>query len=182
MTIGSKARPVRCKRTWRERSLNAPALGSNGAGRPAAPRVDHEGNEQKALILWLYGEWQRGTEVGQAYPVTYHVPNGGQRSKKTGADLKRQGVKAGVSDLVVMEARGGMHGLYLEFKATPPNHAAVAASQIDWLALADARGYGAVLAQGIEEAREVLREYMALSPTRVAGAVQRIEAGTNWRK
>ncbi|KGE78260.1 MULTISPECIES: VRR-NUC domain-containing protein [Halomonas] len=182
MTTGSKARPVRRKRTWRERSLNAPALGGNGAGRPAAPRVDHEGNEQKGLILWLYGEWQRGTEVGQAYPVIYHVPNGGQRSKKTGADLKRQGVKAGVSDLVVMEARGGLHGLYLEFKATPPNHAAVAPSQIDWLALADERGYGAVLAQGLEEARQVLREYMALPPTQVAGPVRRIEAGTNWRK
>ncbi|KAA0014758.1 VRR-NUC domain-containing protein [Billgrantia pellis] len=133
------------------------------------------------MISWLHGEWRRGTEVGQAYPVTYHVPNGGQRSKKTGADLKAQGVKAGVSDLVVMEARGGLHGLYLEFKATPPRHAATARSQRDWLALADERGYGAVLARGLEEARQVLREYMGLPPTEVAGDRHRLEAGTDWK-
>ena len=173
------------KRTWRERSLTAPTMGKTGTAKPAAPgapRIDHEGNEQKALVLWLYGEWQRGSEVGQAYPVTYHVPNGGQRNKKTAADLKRQGVKAGVSDLVVMEARGGLFGLYLELKATPPRHAAIAPSQRDWLALAAERGYGAVLARGLEEARAVLREYMALPPTRVVGAVRRIESGTDWRE
>lgn len=156
-----------------------------GARRPAKRRAqghDYEGGEQKALISWLYGEWQRGTGVGQAYPVTYHVPNGGVRNKKTGADLKAQGVKAGVSDLVVMEARGGLHGLYLEFKATPPRHAALAKTQRDWLALADERGYGAVLARGLEEARTVLREYMALPPTEVVGSVRQLEAGTNWRR
>lgn len=182
MTTGSKARPVRRKRTWRERSLTGKTLGANGAGKPAASRVDHEGSEQKALISWLHGEWHRGSEVGQAYPVTFHVPNGGARHKRTAGELKAQGVKAGVSDLVVMEARGGLFGLYLELKATPPRNASLATSQRDWLALADERGYGAVLAQGLEEARQVLREYMALPPTQVAGAVQRIEAGTDWRK
>ncbi|MDC8443743.1 VRR-NUC domain-containing protein [Halomonas aquamarina] len=133
-------------------------------------------------MSWLYGEWRRGSEVGQAYPVTYHVPNGGQRNKRTGAELKAHGVKSGVSDLVVMEARGGLHGLYLEFKATPPRHAATAPSQRDWLALADERGYGAVLARGLEEARAVLREYMALPLTEVAGEPLRLVAGTDWRK
>ena len=154
----------------------------------AAPRkrrsvsYDYEGSEQKALMSWLHGEWRRGTAVGQAYPVTYHVPNGGQRNKKTGADLKAQGVRAGVSDLVVMAAHGGLHGLYLEFKATPPRHSATAATQRDWLALADDRGYGAVLARGLEEARAVLREYMAQPPTEVVGDRHRIKAGTDWRK
>lgn len=32
----------------------------------------------------------------------FAIPNGGWRAKKTGADLKRQGVKAGVADLVIM--------------------------------------------------------------------------------
>ena len=120
--------------------------------------------------------------MGKAYPVTYHVPNGGQRNKKTGSDLKAQGVKAGVSDLVVMEARGGLHGLYLEFKATPPRHSAIASTQRDWLALADDRGYGAVLARGLEEARAVLRAYMALPLTEVVGDRHCLEVGTDWRK
>lgn len=177
----------RVKRTWRERSLAAAPLGGKGQPGSAKPRRqsqghDYEGREQEALISWLHGEWRRGTEVGQAYPVTYHVPNGGQRSSRTGAQLKRQGVKAGVSDLVVMDPRGGLHGLYVEFKATPPRHSSLASSQRDWLALADERGYGAVLARGLEEARAVLREYMALPPTRVEGLRQQLESGTDWRR
>lgn len=155
---------------------------ASGARKRRSVSHDYEGSEQKALISWLHGEWRRGTEVGKAYPVTYHVPNGGQRNKKTGADLKAQGVRAGVSDLVVMSARGGLHGLYLEFKATPPRHAATATTQRDWLALADEGGYGAVLARGLEEARSVLREYMALPSTQVEGERYTINAGTDWRK
>lgn len=152
----------------------------------ATPRrrpVDWEGQEQKALMLWLYGESIRGTDVGRLYDSTYHVPNGGQRNKKTGADLKNQGVKAGVSDLVVMDARGGWHGLYLEFKATPPKNSGLSASQRDWLALADDRGYCAVLARGIEEARAVLRKYAAWWPTDVHPASRAVmNSGSDWTR
>ncbi|GHB30656.1 VRR-NUC domain-containing protein [Salinicola rhizosphaerae] len=144
-----------------------------------APRIDHEGVEQMALIRWLYGEQQRGEPVGSLYAVTYHVPNGGQRNKKTAADLKRQGVKSGVSDLVVMEGRGGWLGLYVEFKATPPKHAATAASQREWLEKADRRGYCAVLARGLEEAKAVLREYASWAPTLIEQRETMVH-GTEW--
>lgn len=179
------------RQTWRQRSLAAAPLAGPGRGSPQStqapaarrqPRVDHEGLEQKVLIRWLFAEQQRGTEVGQAYAHIYHVPNGGQRNKKTAADLKQQGVKAGVSDLVVKVARGGWHGLYLEFKATPPHHAATAASQREWLALAESEGYCAVLARGLEEAKEVLREYMSWPATEILGGRQAMENGTEWRK
>lgn len=144
-----------------------------------APRIDHEGVEQMALIRWLYGEQQRGQPVGAFYEVIYHVPNGGQRNKKTAADLKRQGVKSGVSDLVVMEGRGGWLGLYVEFKATPPKHAATAASQREWLEKAHRRGYCAVLARGLEEAKAVLREYASWAPTVIAQR-EIMANGTEW--
>lgn len=148
--------------------------------RPArAPRIDHEGVEQMALIRWLYGEQQRGEAAGALYAVTYHVPNGGQRNKKTAADLKRQGVKSGVSDLVVMEGRGGWLGLYIEFKATPPKHAATAASQREWLKKADRRGYCAVLARGLEEAKAVLRAYASWAPTMIEQR-EPMTLGTEW--
>ena len=117
--------------TLRMTAKDARAAGKTRTRR--APRVDREGMEQKALIRWLYGEKMRGGTTADAYDHTYHVPNGGQRSKATAAALKGQGVKAGVSDLVVALARGGYHGLYLEFKATPPDHAALADSQREWL-------------------------------------------------
>lgn len=144
-----------------------------------APRIDHEGVEQMALIRWLYGEQQRGEAVGAFYEVIYHVPNGGQRNKKTAADLKRQGVKSGVSDLVVMEGRGGWLGLYVEFKATPPKHAATQPSQREWLEKADHRGYCAVLARGLEEAKAVLREYASWAPTLIEQR-ETMAYGTEW--
>lgn len=159
-----------------------PPPGARGH-KPAAPRkTDREGMEQRALMLWLYGEHMRDTGAGRLWPVTYHVPNGGQRSKKTAADLKREGVKAGVSDLVVMSGRGGWHGMYLEFKASPPHHAATAASQRDWLALAEDEGYAAVLARGLEEAKAVMTWYASMP--RGVPELGRVQCphGTEWRR
>lgn len=146
-----------------------------------APRVDREGLEQKALIIWLYGEKMRGGATADAYDHIYHVPNGGQRSKSTAASLKGQGVKAGVSDLVLAIARGGYHGLYLEFKATPPDHAALADSQREWLGKVEQQGYCAVLARGLDEAKAVIREYMSLPATVIVGDRLVLAAGTEWR-
>lgn len=151
-------------------------------GTPRARPVDWEGQEQAVLIRWLLGEKMRGEPVGQLYDVTYHVPNGGQRNKKTASDLKRQGVKAGVSDLPVRQARGGWHGLYLEFKATPPRDAALAPSQFEWLEGSEYEGYCAVLARGLEEAKAVLREYASWPRTQVVGERRVLSNGTEWRR
>lgn len=159
-----------------------PPPGARGYKAPRRKPVDYEGQEQEALMLWLYGEHRRGTEVGALWPVIYHVPNGGQRNKVTAAAMKRQGVRAGVSDLDVMTARGGYHGMKLEFKATPPRDAPLADSQYEWLALAEEEGYCAVLARGLEEARAVLREYASWARTSEhAGEVEPMRAGTDWR-
>ncbi|WP_249976095.1 VRR-NUC domain-containing protein [Vreelandella olivaria] len=152
------------------------------SGTPRKRPVDWEGNEQAVLIRWLMGEKKRGELVGKLYDAIYHVPNGGQRSKSTGAAMKRQGVKSGVSDLVVMDARGGWHGLYMEFKASPPHTAPLADSQRAWLAMAEARGYCAVLAVGLEEAKRVLKRYAELMPTYRHHGERPAVGGTEWRK
>ncbi|MDI5886077.1 VRR-NUC domain-containing protein [Cobetia amphilecti] len=153
---------------------NRPARGS---------RIDREGHEQMVLMRWLNGERRRGKAVGVLLEdVTYHVPNGGQRNKKTAADLKAQGVRAGVSDLVIASARGGWHGLYLEFKATPPHDAALAGSQREWLARMEERGYLAVLAKGVEEAKAVLIAYADWPATQVVGCPESMPHGSAWRR
>ena len=156
-------------------------MATGGRPRRRAPRVDREGEEQKVLMLWLFGEKTRGGATATAYDHTYHVPNGGLRSKVTAAALKGQGVKAGVSDLVVAVARGGYYGLYLEFKATPPYHATLADSQRTWLYKMERQGYCAVLARGLEEAKTVIREYMSLPATITVGDRPALVAGTEWR-
>ena len=55
-----------------------------------------------------------------AYPeyagVFFSVPTGGKRSVITAAILKREGALAGVSDLLLLVARNGYHGLCIEVK------------------------------------------------------------------
>lgn len=46
----------------------------------------------------------------------FHVPNGGHRNKVTGAILKAMGVKPGVSDCLILEARKGFAGFAIELK------------------------------------------------------------------
>lgn len=152
-------------------------------GTPRAKPVDWEGNEQAVVIRWLLGEKMRGERVGELHDVTFHPPNGGVRSYKTAAAMKRQGAKAGVSDLQTMDARGGWFGLCIEFKASPPHTASLAQSQRDWLALMEGRGYCAVLAVGLDEAKRVLREYASwLHTSEHAGARRIMQSGTEWRK
>lgn len=158
-----------------------PPPGAKGYKPPRRKPVDYEGQEQAVLIRWLYGERQRGSAVGELYDDIYHVPNGGARHKKTAADMKRQGARSGVSDLTIRNARGGWHGLYLEFKATPPKHAALATSQREWLEDSEQHGYCAALARGLEEAKAVLREYASWPPTETQGPPIAMENGTEWR-
>jgi hypothetical protein len=133
--------------------------------KPKATRakpVDREGLEQAALIKEL--ELRLPAVAG----LIYHVPNGGHRHKLVAIKLKGQGVKAGVPDLVLPMARGGYFGLYLEFKATAPNDAAVSASQHAWIRRLNDQGYLAIVCRGHFDAMEQIRAYLRLAPTVVA--------------
>lgn len=73
-----------------------------------------EHQEQVSLFQWA-------ESVTGLYPCLrwmYAVPNGGKRNKITAYALKREGVKVGISDVVLPAARGGYHGLYIEMKRT----------------------------------------------------------------
>ncbi|RAU43453.1 VRR-NUC domain-containing protein [Pseudomonas sp. RIT412] len=97
--------------------------------------------------------------------LIYHVPNGGHRHKATAAKLKGQGVKAGIPDLVLPMARGGYFGLYIEFKATPPNDAAVSSSQQACIRRLNEQGYLAIVCRGHFDAMEQIRAYLRLPKT-----------------
>lgn len=127
-----------------------------------AKPVDREGLEQSALMAELRA---RLPEVAD---LIFHVPNGGHRVKAVAAKLKAQGVKAGIPDLVLPMARGGFFGLYIEFKATPPNDATVSDSQHERIRKLNAQGYLAVVCRGHFDTMEQIRAYLRLAPTVVA--------------
>lgn len=127
-----------------------------------AKPVDREGLEQAALMREL------SLRYPAAFDLIYHVPNGGHRVKAVAAKLKAQGVKPGIPDLVLSMARGGYFGLYIEFKATPPNDAAVSASQQERLRKLNDQGYLAIVCRGHFDAMEQIRAYLRLAPTVVS--------------
>lgn len=133
-----------------------------GATRRRAP-VDYEGNEQAALFSWLR------LRHPVAYRMAFHVPNGGHRHKAVAAKPKAQGVKAGVPDIAILLARGGFHGLFIEFKAAPPHSAAVADSQAAWVDALACEGYRATVCKGVTDAINEIDAYMALGMTEVVG-------------
>jgi hypothetical protein len=130
--------------------------------RPRAKPVDREGLEQAALMKELE------LCMPDVFANIYHVPNGGHRHKATAAKLKAQGVKAGILDLVLTMARGGYFGLYIEFKATPPNDAPVSAGQHACIRRLNEQGYLAIVCRGHFDAMEHIRAYVLLPQTVVA--------------
>lgn len=127
---------------------------------PVTRKREIEGDEQALLIK----------EFRLMYPdvgrLLIHVPNGGSRKNKfEGWRMKEQGVRAGVSDLLLPVARGGYFGLWIEFKATPPNDAEVSEAQEEWINEMLKQGYAAKPCLGIADAMSLLAWYLGLPPT-----------------
>lgn len=114
-----------------------------------------EGEEQASLIAWF----------SQNYPniahLLIHIPNGGYRKNAfEGWRLKQQGVRKGVSDLFLAMPSKDYHGLWVEFKAAPPNNAKPSEEQLFWLSEMKKQGYAAHLCLGEKEAKKVIIDYI----------------------
>lgn len=105
--------------------------------------------------------------AGQPYhPLrwVHHVPNGGSRgdtratASKAGALMRALGVKKGVLDVFFPLARGGYHGLYLEFKS-PDKKGELSEEQHLFMGHCAANGYCAVVVDDWLSAITVLYTY-----------------------
>jgi hypothetical protein len=74
-------------------------------------RNKEEERLQKDCILWF--DYQYPT----LQKLLFAVPNGGSRNILEAVNLKKQGVRAGVSDLVLLYPCTDYHFLCIEFKA-----------------------------------------------------------------
>ena len=89
------------------------------------------------------------------------------RYPKEAANLKAQGLKPGVSDIVIAYPAGGYHGLYIEMKRVREAYAGPAAiksairpTQIEWLRLMEEQGYWVAVAYGAKEFSGLVNDYM----------------------
>ncbi len=94
----------------------------------------------------------------------YAVPNGGKRAKITGAMLKREGVRAGVPDLImpVMKWATALAcvsrcGLIIEMKKPKGR---TSKEQREWLTFFETQGYQTAVCFSAQEAIDVIEGYL----------------------
>lgn len=111
--------------------------------------------EQVAFFRWLALQSNAHPE----FLLAFAIPNGGYRRTITAAQLKAEGVKAGVPDVMLPVPRGEWHGLFIEMKSTAKS-ARVSAQQTLWIAALREQGYRVDVCRGWDEARDRALDYL----------------------
>lgn len=89
-----------------------------------------------------------------------HTKGGSRQSPREGANFKREGVRAGVSDLFLSYPTKLHHGLYIEMKRRGKRKCTISKLQWEWIERVRSVGYRAAVCYGWEEARDVILEYL----------------------
>lgn len=113
-----------------------------------------ESSEQQALFQWAKLMQGQYPELS----LLHAIGNGNARVNAIqGARMKRQGVLAGVSDIMLPVGRCGYHGLYVELKVKGGK---LSSSQKWWQCKTTEQGYYSVVCVGWVEASETIKRYL----------------------
>lgn len=110
-----------------------------------------ESTTQRTCVKWFrlqYPQYAR---------LLFAVPNGGVRSRQTGAVLKAEGVVAGVADLILFAPSGGYHALCIEMKTETGRQST---EQREWQREVEAQGYKYALCRSFDEFYELIENYI----------------------
>ncbi len=90
--------------------------------------------------------------------LCFSVPNGGERLKTEARILNAEGVKAGVSDVILLIPRGKYSSLCIEFKSEAGKQTDF---QKSWQELAEKHGNKYVVCRSFEEFRDQVQSYLS---------------------
>lgn len=111
----------------------------------------NEYQEQCLVINWFRLQYKDYANY------LFSIPNGGKRHIIEAVKFKRSGVISGVPDLFLMIPKNGFHGLFIEMKIQGGK---LQPNQKEFLKLANALEYKAVVCYGFEEAKKVISDYL----------------------
>lgn len=118
-------------------------------------KANTEHAHQTALFCWAALPATR--QLWPCLELMFAIPNGGERNIRVAAQLKAEGVKAGVLDIFLPVPCKGFHGLFIEMKVgkNKPTDAqtAFATSMVR-------NGYKCVLCYSWIEARTQILQYL----------------------
>ena len=115
------------------------------------PIKSEEAREQARLVAGLRKKWNDLPD--ELRPIVFAVPNGGARDAREGANLKVQGVLAGVPDLIMLIPLAGT--CLIEMKA---EKGSVSKAQHEVHPHIQALGHTLIVAYSAEEALAALRK------------------------
>jgi hypothetical protein len=122
-------------------SKKAKKARANGSRARKAP----EAEIQRAVVKWL------AIQENMGVIMWFAVPNGGTRNILEAVNLKRQGVRRGVPDLVVIPKTGPV--CFIELKSESGR---LSKDQSDWLELLPLFGCPVAVCRSLDEVREFL--------------------------
>lgn len=138
--------------------IDAALLSLGYAGALGGAQVDapSEHDEQCALFAWAAANEAAHPELC----CMFAIPNGGHRHPAVAAQMKAEGVRAGVPDIFLAVRRGRWAGLFVECKradhSTRPS-----AAQLMWLERLREQGYCTAVCYGAQEAQQVIMAYLS---------------------
>lgn len=112
-------------------------------------RSKDEARLQTACMTWV--------RLQYPHELIYAVPNGGSRNIIEAANLKKQGVLAGVFDINVDKARHGYHGLKIEMKRPGGK---LTPAQKAYKAKCDAEGYLTAVLDTFDDFMKLINWYL----------------------
>jgi len=123
--------------------------------RKRKPQAHPEHDLQVACVAWFRAQFPKDA------PMLFAVPNGGGRRRVEAALLKAEGVLPGVSDLILLEARGGYGALCIEMK-THAKGSGQTDQQKAWQRAAESFGNKYVVVRDFPQFVNAVTAYLAL--------------------
>lgn len=112
-----------------------------------------ESSEQIAFFHWV--RIQGCTD--ERFKTIFAISNGMHSSAKAGFRAKREGLRAGISDVFVPIASRGYHGLFIEFKIKPNK---LSDKQEEFFKRVHGQGFACRIAWSADDAIKILKEYL----------------------
>jgi len=113
-----------------------------------------ESDHQQSLFQWsklMQGQYPE-------LKLLHAIGNGNaNRNAIQGARMRREGILAGVSDIMLPVSRKGQHGLYIELKIKGGR---LSDSQKWWIEETTKQGYYSTVCYGWVEASETIKRYL----------------------
>ncbi len=122
-------------------------------------KLTGEDKIQAEIVQWAYKESKNNPDLW----LLAHCPNGGWRGYAAGMRFKSLGVKAGIPDLMLLVAKGGFIGFWLEVKTATGK---VADNQKEWHRRLQAAGHCVGVVRTAEEGINAIKWYLEQPKTK----------------